>query len=260
MKALFCCAVACWASLCYPAEPEILGLDSSDAKPRQQLNASPAQSKKDSAAKNITITIGSGNEIVGEPAKTKVAAMDSAYFMNTYHIAKRGAITCFVGLGLEVCLADPLAIAGALNRNVGIALTGSVIGIATTGLEIAGPIRCGIGGSMAYDHAKFIGMSEKPPIHWTFYRVGWVLTVLGEVASLTGTFSGSQQAAVSMSLVSTSLGIAADAMWISSCCTALHYAKQVKSDAGLSGVDFGIKPYCSAVNRSTGLLVSCNLY
>jgi hypothetical protein len=260
MKTPVLIAVLCCASLCYSAETEILGLDSSDAKPRQQLNASPAHAKSDSASKNITITIGTGNEIVGQGATTKVAAIDSAYFMNTYHIAKRGFVTYFVGLGLELCLADPLSIVGALNRNQGTALTGSVVGLVATGLEIAGPIRCGIGGSMAYDHARFIGMSEKAPVHWTFYRVGWVLTVLGTVASLAGTFSGSEQAAVSMSLVSTSLGIAADAMWISSCCTALHYTKQVKSDAGLSGVEFGIKPYCNVVNRSTGLLVSCILY
>jgi hypothetical protein len=260
MKTLALISVICCASLCYSAETEILGLDSSDARPQQHLNAIPAQGKTDSAAKNITITIGSGNETIGQGAKTKVAAIDSAYFMNTYHIAKRGFITYFVGLGLELCLADPLSIVGALNRNQGTALTGSLIGVVATGLEIAGPIRCGIGGSMAYDHARFIGMSEKTPVHWTFYRVGWVLTVLGEIASLAGTFSGSQQTAVSMSLVSTSLGIAADAMWISSCCTALHYTKQVKADAGLSGVEFGMKPYCSAVNRSTGLLVSCVLY
>ena len=154
-----------------------------------------------------------------------------------YANAKRGAITYFVGFGLELGVATPLMLAAIVNMDPGLLLAGTGVGMAATGLKVGGPIRCGVGGSLAYDYGSRYGLVDGEPKHWTFYRLGWVLTAVGAGVNVMANLSADQQTGTydpAFGFVIIGLGIAADAMWITSCITSLNYARGAKERAGLA--------------------------
>lgn len=182
------------------------------------------------------------SEAVGEPAGKRLNIQAQQAVADAYENARRGATTFFVGFGLELAVATPMAIIAVADQNPGLALGAVGIGLLASGLETAGPIRCGVGGSMAYDQAVMSGTAEGTPNHWGFYKAGWAFVAGATVLNMITNFSSEPN--MGIALTSTGLSIAGSAMWITSCVTSLRYAKGVKEQAGLSSIR--IHPYLNS--------------
>ncbi len=183
---------------------------------------------------------------------------DQQYLREARENAARGAAVYFVGLALGECVAGPMMVAGAVTGEEGLFIAGDLVGVLSQGFLIAGPIRCGVGGSMAYDRSRQMGLVGMPaPKHWGFYRAGWALTAISTVLGVVGTFAGDSDASLALSMVTLGLGVTADAMWITSCASSLRYTRQVNHKAKLAGVH--VQPTLIATgNGNTGLGLSCS--
>ncbi|MBD3390861.1 MAG: hypothetical protein GF410_02485 [Chitinivibrionales bacterium] len=148
--------------------------------------------------------------------------------------AKRGMAVYFVGFGLDMGVALPLAVAGIVSQNIELLTASSIVSLVTTGFMVAGPIRCGVGGSLAYDIGSRAGLVRQRPIHWGFYKAGWVLLAVGAVANVVGTVSQDYGTAMVTSMITSGTSIAGQGMFIATCATSVHYTKEVRSKAGIT--------------------------
>ncbi len=145
--------------------------------------------------------------------------------------AKRGAAIYFSGLALEYCVATPLAYAAVFSNEKGLAILSLGMGGVSGGLQIAGPIRNGVGASMAYDVSRHTGMGISRNVNWTFYKAGWAFNIIGVGINLISTFIPESDAAIPLAFVSSGVGLASDVMWIIAVCSSLKYTSKVNSTA-----------------------------
>lgn len=166
-----------------------------------------------------------------------------------YANARRGAMTYFAGLVIDLAVATPLSIAAVVNQDEGLLLASLGLGLVSTGMKIGGPIRCGVGGTMAYEAVSTAGIDVDRPRHWGFYQAGWAFVAGSALFNLITNVSGEP----TMALASMGCSIAGDVMWITSCVKSHNYAKKMKTDAGIASLK--IQPYFAA-NDAKGLLVT----
>lgn len=162
--------------------------------------------------------------------------------------SKRGASVYFVGVGLNYAVALPLNVVAIVNENVGLAIMALGVQLASSAMQIAGPIRNGVGASLAYDAAREADIPVDRNTNWGYYRTGWVLTGIGAVVNLFGFFSQDMSTAVTLSLVSAGLGLGADALWITSVINSLGYTKRLSESAGVSRIH--LRPYLGFGGRT----------
>lgn len=219
--------------------------------------ASPAQTSINKAEE--TISDSSSHQMVVLPetlgvshSKIRVDPGTKSKFIEARQLSQRGATTFFVGLGLEYLVVVPLAIVGAANDNPGLVLAAFLGGLVAEGFEISGPIRNGVGASEAYDFSIQNGIPVEKNTNWTYYKVGWGFMVGSTALSLASSLSG--QPSLTLSLLGTTMGIAADAFWLTSCLNSLNYTKEIGEKVGLVSLD--VEPiYCSNA-RSLGLQIT----
>jgi hypothetical protein len=181
--------------------------------------------------------------------KTMVDPGTKSRLMGARKLAQGGATTFFIGLGLEYLVVTPMALVGAANNNPGLVIGALLCGLVASGFEISGPIRNGVGASLAYDYSVGDGMSVEKNNNWTYYKVGWGFTVGSTILSLASSFSSEPN--LTLSLIGTTMSIAADAFWLTSCRSSVNYTKDICQKAGL--VSLELEPiYCSN-SRSLGL-------
>jgi hypothetical protein len=184
-------------------------------------------------------------------------------------LAVRGATAYFVGFGVSYLIATPLSFLAVADNNIGLALLALGAGGLATGLQFGGPIRAGVGASMAYDELYQAGIRTDRNINWGFYRAGWVFQAINAAISAVNTLinsaenSGSSSSGVTVSstpnytltFISLGLGIATDAMWMTSTINSLSYTKKAYTKVGgLTGFD--VSPYYTWDGKA-GVRLSC---
>ena len=199
----------------------------------------------DSTSQKMVVpeTLGVSHEKTGVDPGTRSKLMEAR------KLSQSGATTFFIGLGLEYIVVTPMAIVGAANNNSGLVIGALLCGLVASVFEISGPIRNGVGASLAYDYSVGDGMPVEKNNNWAYYKVGWGFSVGSTILSLASSFSSEPN--LTLSLISTTMGIAADVFWLTSCLSSLNYTKDICQKAGL--VSLELEPiYCSN-SRSLGL-------
>ncbi|MBD3243415.1 MAG: hypothetical protein GF331_22690 [Chitinivibrionales bacterium] len=156
-----------------------------------------------------------------------------------YANAKRGLAVYLTGIGLDWGISLPMSIAGAATQEPGLSAASLAAGAVASGFKIAGPIRCGVGGSMVYDGTQALGVNTGAPRHWALYKTGWAFRVLSAFVGVVGGFATEQEVAVGLAVAQSSLTFTSDVLWISSCATSVAYSRRGRSRAGLSLIDIG---------------------
>jgi len=188
-------------------------------------------------------------EVLGEETSAYTVNDRAASKMaEARELSKRGAAVYFVGVSLEYAAALPLTLAGVINQEPGLMLLGFGVALGSSAMQVAGPIRNGVGASLAYDAAQEAGLPFDRNTNWGYYRAGWVLTGIGALVNLFGGFSQDKSTAITLSLVSAGLGLGADALWITSVLNSLGYTKRVSESAGVSRIR--LRPYLGFEGRT----------
>jgi len=144
---------------------------------------------------------------------------------------------------------------------VGLAFLGLSLSIASTGLQMSGGIRAGVGASLAYDYGMELHTVDSKNMNWGFYKAGWALeaansliaviiffTALDYVSSVNegGSELDAPESLAVLSLVSLSLGIASDAMFITSVANSVKYTKKAQHRESVEKLEFELQPAFTA--------------
>jgi hypothetical protein len=206
------------------------------------------------------------SEVVGQTAAPSL--YDNQLKSSIYEAQKlaiRGATTYFIGFGMSYLVATPLTFLAAADNNLGLAVLALGASGVASGLQFSGPIRAGVGASMAYDELYRAGIKTDKNINWGFYAAGWVFQAINAaisfvsiLANSSGSSSGvavSNSPNYTIAFISLGLTIATDAMWMTSTINSLTYTKKAYTKVGgLTRIE--VNPYYTWDGK-TGVRFSC---
>lgn len=179
----------------------------------------------------IPETLGVSTPLITSPLESKLREARS--------LSINGAAVYFVGMGLDLGLVLPLSIVASVDQSEELLVTSMLIGLVVSGFEISGPIRNGVGASMAYDYSRGAGLISERNKNWNFYRSGWIFTVMGTLINFMGGFVTDVNVALPMSFISLGFSVASQAMWITSISSSLKYTREALNNGGVSRIGFG---------------------
>jgi hypothetical protein len=212
-------------------------------------------------------------EVIGE--NTHPQAVGDGRLQNARSLAKRGAGQYFVGLGLQYGLIVPLSLVQTSPEN-STAMSMLTIGLslASSGLQISGGIRAGVGASLAYDYGKIQNTVSSKNKNWGFYKGAWGLKAVNAGLAVASFFIAYDWASslteddlensgtltppsslMTITLISLGVSIVSDALFITSVVNALGYTKAAQYKQSGSKINFSITPVCSAKGHIGARLV-----
>lgn len=151
-----------------------------------------------------------------------------------YRLARRGATLFIVGFSLDLGVSLPLSIAGMIDMDPGLLLGAVVTGATATGLKIAGPIRCGVGGSIAHNAGYTVGVLERRPRHWGLYKAGWAFIGISSAVGIMSSLAPEEDFMIGASIVGTSLTVVGNTLWLASCISSLRVSRHAAREAGIT--------------------------
>lgn len=176
-------------------------------------------------------------------------------------LTKDGATRYFVGLGIEYGIITPLSFVQINSDDMGLAFLGLGLSIGSAGLQMSGGIRAGVGASLAYDYGTELHTVDSRNINWGFYKAGWALEAVNNLVGIitfvtaldyaSSRSSGdtdlrAPQSLAVLSIVSLTLSIASDAMFITSVANSLKYTKQARYRKSAGRLEFNLQPTFTA--------------
>jgi hypothetical protein len=186
------------------------------------------------------------DESIGLKTTVDLNSQNLQYFIEAHDNAKQGTGIFFTGLGLNLATI-PLSIATVVNQDLGLAVATLGVGALATAFEIAGPIRAGVGASMAYDKISELhhesGIEISRPSHWGFYQGGWAFIAVGSVINTIANFippDADMGTVMTLSIISSGLSIAGSTMWAISTVKSLTYTKSLLPENKFSSITIRI--------------------
>jgi hypothetical protein len=128
------------------------------------------------------------------------------------------------------------------------------VGLVASGFTVASPIRSGVGASMAYDANRKYNLGMNKNINWGFYKAGWVINAIGGVLNVVASLDTSSATTLSMPLMF--LGIASNAMFITSVATASGYTRSALNKVDDTAIKLDIVPVVSFYDKKTGVVLN----
>ena len=148
-------------------------------------------------------------------------------------VARQGTITYVTALIFDYAIALPLRIAAANRNKVELGVLASATDLVITATKIAGPIKNGVGASIAHENVVRSNVAYNKKFSWGFYGIGWLFSATSLATSvISGVYSMADQeidgeTAAKLLTVGVSARIVADALWLVSVIHGSNYTKKV---------------------------------